>query len=198
MWGTTRTIAQLLRRISHLVDVLSDEEFSHLMQIANRVDRSNKPTIKGNDLVSETKGTSYRALALFATRAHKADAEIVFDRYLKSYNEDNKGILSLIAQIAFQKAFDRPDEWKNALTIIKRAYQKDAIPIFPFSDKIPMPTPIAQEILRGPNQYPLRLIALADAALTKVLGSTAKPVGEIARSGDWFEEGRRKAGSVGT
>jgi hypothetical protein len=200
-WGTTRTIAQLLGKLSQLLNNLDDTQFRHLMNIAGRSGVSDKPTFKANEFAREMKEASPRALALLVRRAHKSDAEIIFERSLRSYNGDDNEILSMVAELALLRAVENPEEWKIALPIVRRAYQRDAVRDVSFAiraaERTVIPTPVAQEIARELNHYPLHLIGLADGSLTKILGSAAKPIGEVARSEDWFGVGRLKSGVLG-
>jgi hypothetical protein len=75
------------------------------------------------------------------------------------------------------------------LPVFRRAYQVDAVPEFALARAdvhLEMPAEVAREISRNAEHYPLRLLAVADEALTKVIGKQAKQVGTTALKEHWF------------
>jgi hypothetical protein len=191
-WGTTRTLMQLLEELSELLSHVSNRQFRRFLDIAGR-HASDKASIKQTEFSRELRKASPRALALVARRANKSDADIVFENSLRNYRGTEGAISSLVADIAMRKAFANPDEWKDVLPIIKRLYQGDGVPeaalSAPASERRDLPIPIALDIVRDPENYPLRLIGIADASLTKMFGSMTKPIGQIARAEGWFGVG---------
>jgi hypothetical protein len=53
-----------------------------------------------------------------------------------------------------------------------------------------MPIQIAKEICRRATWYPLSVVQIAQAQLTKAAGVKAKPPGAIARNDRWFSQPR--------
>ena len=195
-WATPRTMAQISNRLSGLLDGLDERKFRRLVEIATRSSSPDKAGIKGTQMVGALNVVSPRALALLMRRSHPADVDIIFEGALKDSGTKDSIVLSMVAEMAVRRAIENPAEWKGALPIVRRAYSKDAMRDLPFvgphAERSEMPVPVALEVLRQASQYPLHLIALADASLTKVVGAAAKPVGSIAQAEDWFGVGAKQ------
>jgi hypothetical protein len=80
--------------------------------------------------------------------------------------------------------------WPLVLPWISRAYEIDAVSPRGFATQHggmeEMPVSVAQEICRAAKRYPLWLIEMADARLTKDVGSKAKLVGTSAIKDGWL------------
>jgi hypothetical protein len=152
-----------------------------------------KPTIKGAGLTAKLTRLSPRVAALLMLRCHSIDATLVFEAALKSYSGQDPRILSIATQMAVTRTFRNPIEWKTTLPLIRRAYRIDAMSDLALlrvePDDVNMPLPVASEISRQAKSYPLLLVDLADASLTKAVGLRAKQVGLVAKNEQWFWAG---------
>jgi hypothetical protein len=189
-WATTRTIVRLSGPLSKLLDDLDDLPWKRLKDFVAKTDNSDKQALTDSHVATKLQRLSPRVLALLALRSHPMDAMTIYDAVLKEYKGTDTGILSTAAELAVRQAINSPGKWKDALSVVRRAYRHDAATErwFLHSDieRVELPHAVAIDISRQAGVYPMRLLELADASLTKLVGSNAKPVGAVAKTECWF------------
>jgi hypothetical protein len=206
-WATPRTILELDKTVSRLVDGLDGKAWRRLMDSIARLGRHNRPTIEQIGPLSELKHYSLKSFSLIARRAHKSDRELLFEKVFKKYRGKDVRVAAMAAELAVEISMQTPSTWKATLPLIKAAYQHDVfrgVPYFRWghTSGSNLPPDIAREVLAKEDLYPLTMIRLADVSLTRLAGKRARQIGSIAVKEQWFEKvgpsGRAPATARGT
>jgi len=132
---------------------------------------------------------SPRLACLLIHRLAPEAARAVYDRYLAGYKDDDPSIMASCVQVVIEQASVEAEAWTKALPIIAYAYKRNVmIPRSPARSGYVIPIPEARRICANAKDYPLSLIADAEAVLATQTGSEAIPVGKIAAMEQWFAD----------
>jgi hypothetical protein len=159
----------------------ADPFFHHVMRSS-----SLKPNVASADLPS---AMSPRLACLLIHRLAPEAARTIYDRYLASYKDDDPLILASCIQVVIEQASVEAEAWAKAVPIIAYAYKRNVmIPRSPTRPRYVIPMPEARRICANPIDYPLSLIADAEAVVAAQTGSEVIPVGKIAATEQWFAD----------
>ena len=187
------TVLMLCRDISTALDSLPDTNWSDLAAAGTYPlfhygmrGSPPKPNVASTDLPS---AMSPRLACLLIYRLAPEAGRTIYDRYLAKYKGDDPSILATCIQVVIGQASVEVEAWAKALPIIAYAYKRNVMmPRSPTRPGYVIPIPEARRICANPIDYPLSLIADAEAVLAAQTGSEAIPVGKIAAMEQWFAD----------
>jgi hypothetical protein len=187
-WATPRTIVQLATELTPLVDELDSPAFSRLLYFLGRT-RREKITLEDSDY-AVLKKSSPRLAAILVERATRSRADQIIFLALQKYRGSDAAILRTCIENMIHLVRQDHSKWKVALPLIKHAYENDVV--FEVTHRhaglqsADIDVEFASEVLRDPAKYPLALVASAQGHFTELAGRSAKPLGAVARSEQWF------------
>ena len=187
-WATPRTIIQLAKKLSELIDDLDASTFRRIVNVLERTKRER--IVLSNSDTKILKRSSPRLVAILAARASHSSIDRVINSVVPDYNGIDVSVMKMCVESIARAAFHDTSQWKKALSIVKRAYKMDLnIDTFGLADRSReeiMDAASASEILESAQEYPLSLVNVAQDFVTKAAGSKAKAPGDVALSEHWF------------
>jgi hypothetical protein len=192
--ATPRTIINLAQELSVVIDRLSLEQWAKLCERLERSAKSEKFILEKAVTAALANCGDRFSCALSLRVSEENKAQIIASSF-KSYQKDDPQILKICLEDGVKAALEKPAKWKSMLPLMKHAYKLGIVVDAPLrrSPSVAqheMPIQIAKEICRRATWYPLSVVQIAQAQLTKAAGVKAKPPGAIARNDRWFSQPR--------
>jgi hypothetical protein len=192
-WASPRTIRQLRSLAEASLKSLTSKEFERVVDVVeastNFRTRPSQARVRSEGLEGHTK-LSPRLVTTLAARASLAGRMSLVERYLPSYKGTDPVVLELLQRTRYRKALSDSKEWPRALQAIRAAYRQGS---FASHFELPhsaesLPVGIAQKVVEKPTEYPLALVAVAEARCKSSAMKQITPVGERAQQEEWFSE----------
>ena len=195
-FGTLPVILELSGVVEDLLGGLPESGWSELVEV---VESSNRRATRRRreqlqfDMDSLPLSASPRLACLLIMQLNHLSGRVIYERWLSGYRGVDRAVLRAIVETTVEWAIAEQDRWKSILPEIAYAYTQNVIggrAFFPVYGRRPnarsVPLNIARDICANPCSYPLRLVGIAEALLTKQAGEEAVPVGKIAATDEWF------------
>lgn len=131
---------------------------------------------------------SDRTIVAISTRVSAISSNMMFLKYMQEYGGDDSVVLQWCLQEAINSASRHPENWRNFLPIVSRSYAKSRSPDQHFGYRLfrilraqELPYEIAEAIIQNCENYPLKLIDLAEGVCRQHVAEKVVPVGLVAK-----------------
>jgi hypothetical protein len=114
-------------------------------------------------------------------------SQTIFTRYLSEYDGGDEVILTTLQRYAITFTRSSNASWKKALEISTSTYKKNIVADYPFPPERAkeMPLELARRVCDRPDQYPLSVLSVAEAAIVTHVRKNIRPVAAIADEEHW-------------
>ena len=191
LWADGRVISRMFDALEQKLNSLSFTNWSKFYQMLPEIiyvstRRADKVMIKiGKDTLPTS--MSPRLAASMLLMQDRVLSKTIFSRYLSEYDGEDEVILTTLQRYAITLARSSNPSWKKALEISKSTYNKNIVADYPFlpARAKEMPLELARRVCDEPDQYPLSVLSMAEAAIVTHVRKNIRPVAAIADEEHW-------------
>jgi hypothetical protein len=191
LWAGGRVISDMFDLVEEKLDTLTPASWNRFYSVLPEVMWvSNRRAEKGTIRISKDSlpaCLSPRLAASMLLMSNRVSRQAIFTRYLSEYDGEDETILTILQSVAINFARASTTSWKKALEISKSTYKKNIASEYPFFPERAkeMPLELARRVCDKPDQYPLSVLAVAEAAIVTYVRKNIRPVAAIAREESW-------------
>lgn len=195
-WTGPATLAKLVPILDQTLAKLSDTRWSTLFSTysnAVHCKLSGSSNEIAFDLASFPKTLSPRTVLSIATRSNEANRHSLFLRYLLEYQGTDQAMLNFCLSTSLDLLFVDSRHTQKILRSIAASYKKGGAAFYRFrnvsymhKEEGGLSEAHARAILDHAQEYPLDLVSVAEASMSKHMPRSIVPVGKIAKEQEWF------------
>ena len=190
VWATPRTLFTLTGRLDSLMRDLSPEDWERLRESHARCQVLRQGTqkidrIEKAELMTFSK-LGGRSATLFGYRL-TGEARYRVVKPILNDNQSTVPELSFALDTVYRSLRKNP-HWARMLADVKALYARGAVSqLASRREELAMPSTVADEILGALEDYPLAMIASADALVKAQVGETTPKLSDVAQKEAWFQ-----------
>ena len=195
-WVTTNTLIEIVDVLERNLATFDGQQW-HLLFYAARAASSwgrareeKSERLELNELPTDL---SIRAASIFATRVDHVSTQMLYRKYMQSWDSGGRAGAELGAEVALDLPRFATDSWDPDLQLLQRCYQLGQTseprafyvpPVTRESKSIPIH--IAKAILNESEKYPAFLVMLCEERCRLDVARGVTPVAHVATRDNWF------------